>query len=125
MTYEIAIVVAPLSGDLADHAMRVDHELRGGTAIEGLVALQRLVERNDLGIHDIGDRQVIMQDRHHQLAIIATLRPKEPPGVVSFQTGSPADHAGSVDNEIRITPGSPYRRKLHCDGFGSGSLRGP
>src|SRR5271165_1715821 len=54
--------------------MRVDDELLGGPFVEVLVALRRLVEPNHGGVDRSGNLYLVMQDGHHQLAMIAHYR---------------------------------------------------
>src|SRR5687767_12419419 len=58
------------SGRLWDHAVRIDDELLRRAMIEHLIAAWRIVQRNDIDIHDLRDRHAIKQDRLHQLTIV-------------------------------------------------------
>src|SRR5215216_710030 len=55
---------------LGDHAVGVDDVLAGRALVELLVALGGLVERDHGRIHVPGDLHLVMQDRHHQLAVV-------------------------------------------------------
>src|SRR5450759_4236817 len=50
-----------LSG--GDHAVRVDDELAGGTLVEVPVPFGGLVDRDDGGVHRLGDVRLVVQDR--------------------------------------------------------------
>ena len=54
-----------------DHAMRVEDELFGSTLVEVLVALRGRLQRNDRGVDRLGDLHLVVQDRIHQLAVVA------------------------------------------------------
>src|SRR5437764_1234936 len=54
-----------------DHAMRVEDELLGSTLVEVHVALRGLLQRNDRGVDCLGDLHLVVQDRIHQLAMVA------------------------------------------------------
>jgi hypothetical protein len=50
--------------------MRVDDELLWRAVAEGFIGLWRVLERDDLGIHDLAQiGHPVPQDRHHQIAI--------------------------------------------------------
>src|SRR5215212_11994607 len=67
---------APLVRSLLDSlgalkvAMWVEHELLGRALVEVLVALRSLIERDDCGVDGPGDLGPIVEDRHHQLAVV-------------------------------------------------------
>src|SRR5919107_4417871 len=54
-----------------DHAVRVEDVLSGRALVEVLVALGRLVERDHGRVDVAGDLHLVVQDRHHQLAVVA------------------------------------------------------
>src|SRR5215218_6974415 len=53
-----------------DHAVGVDDVLAGRALVEVLVALGGLVERDHGRIHVLGDLHLVVQDGHHQLAVV-------------------------------------------------------
>src|SRR5207244_2791175 len=56
---------------VAEHPVRVEHVLRARSLIEGPVALWCLVERDHGGVHGLGDLAALVEDRVHQLAVVA------------------------------------------------------
>jgi hypothetical protein len=54
-----------------DHAMRVEDELFGSALVEVYVALGSLFQGNDGGVDRLGDLHLIVQDRIHQLPVVA------------------------------------------------------
>src|SRR5215203_2431933 len=50
--------------------MRIDNVLLRSTVIEILVALWRLVERNDLSVDGLGDLNLVVKDRLHQVPVV-------------------------------------------------------
>src|SRR5512132_4245626 len=57
----------PWSGD---HAVGVEDVLAGRALVEVLVPLRGLVERDHGRVDVLGDLHLVMQDRHHQLAVV-------------------------------------------------------
>ena len=51
--------------------MGVEYEFHGSSLVEIGIAFGRVFERDDLRIHDVGDGDAIVQDRLHELAIVA------------------------------------------------------
>src|SRR5882672_763518 len=54
-----------------DHLVRVDDEFLGRALVEILVALGGFVEGNDRRVDGLGDLYLVMQDGHHQIAVVA------------------------------------------------------
>src|SRR5512132_2920151 len=55
---------------LGDHAVGVDDVLAGRALVEVLVALGGLVERDHGRVDVLGDLHLVVQDGHHQLAVV-------------------------------------------------------
>jgi hypothetical protein len=55
----------------SDQAMRVEDELLGGALVEVHVTLRSLLQRNDCRVDRLGDLHLVVEDRHHQLTIVA------------------------------------------------------
>src|SRR5690349_6484760 len=53
-----------------DHVMRVEDVLLGRAAVEVLVSLRRLVQRNDGGVHRLGYLYFVMENALHELAVV-------------------------------------------------------
>src|SRR5690242_1661478 len=51
--------------------MRIEHELLGCALVEVLVALRGILQRNDCGVDRLGNLYLVIEDRHHQLAMVA------------------------------------------------------
>ena len=51
--------------------MRMKHQLLSGALVEFLVALGSLFQGNDGGVDRPGARHLVVQDRIHQLAVVA------------------------------------------------------
>src|SRR5215207_11650209 len=60
-----------LRRSLLDEAVRVEHELLGRSLVEVLVALRRVVERDDGGVDRLGDLHAIVEDRLHEPVVVA------------------------------------------------------
>src|SRR6266516_3044749 len=61
----------PVDGwSVGDQAVRVEDELLGGPFVEVLIALRRLVERDDSGVDIARDLHPVVKDRHHQLPVV-------------------------------------------------------
>ena len=80
--------VGGLSGG-RNHPVRIEDEFLRHTRIEGRVTLRRVLEFDDGRVHRIGDMGLVMQDAHHQPAVVfqhgalaggeaVALRPAEP-----------------------------------------------
>src|SRR3984885_4875939 len=68
MTVELLI---RQSGCLRQQAVRVEHEFGGDALIELGVAVRRILQADRFGIDDLCDRQPVIQQRHHELPIVA------------------------------------------------------
>src|SRR5687768_13066904 len=53
------------------HAVRVEDEFLGSALVEVLVALGGVVQGDDGGIDGLGDLDLVVQDGHHKLAVVA------------------------------------------------------
>src|ERR1039457_6188323 len=53
-----------------DEAVRIDDVLLGGSLVEVVVALRCILERDDGGVDRRRDVRPVVQDRHHQLAVV-------------------------------------------------------
>src|ERR1700722_2736810 len=69
----IMIVELPIgrSGRFGQQAVRVEHEFGGDALVEFGVTRRRILKTDCLGVDDLGDRQAIVQQREHELAIVA------------------------------------------------------
>src|SRR6266702_5103674 len=54
-----------------NHAMRVEDELFGSTLVEVHIALRGLLQSNDRSVDRLSDLHLVVQDRIHQLAMVA------------------------------------------------------
>src|SRR2546421_4642543 len=54
-----------------DHVMRVNHKFLGRAFVKVLVALGRVLQRNHRYVYRLGDLNLVVQNRHHQIAVVA------------------------------------------------------
>jgi len=58
------------SGRFLRRPVRIDNELFGGAFVEVSIPLRRLLQRNDGRIARFGGMNFVVQDRHHELAVV-------------------------------------------------------
>src|ERR1700743_1168773 len=65
-----AAASSPLRDSGLDQTVRVEHELLGNAAVEVLVTLRRVVERDDRGIDRLGDVRLVVEDHLHEAVVV-------------------------------------------------------
>ena len=53
-----------------DHAVGIEHEFLRRALVEVLVALDRLVQGHNGDVDGLGDFDLVVQDRHHELPVV-------------------------------------------------------
>src|SRR5215469_7672020 len=51
-------------------SVRIQHEFFGRTMVEVAVALRRILQSDHGSVNCLGDMHLVMQDAHHQLAVV-------------------------------------------------------
>src|SRR2546421_7144253 len=93
-----------------NHAMRVEDKLLGSPFVEVFIPLWSILQRDDRGVDCLGDLYLVIEDGHHQLAVIAhdrALAGGERKGLGPAQTQADAKLAN-----LRIFIDSPW---ITCD----------
>src|SRR5438128_149943 len=54
-----------------DHFVRIDDEFLGRAFVEILVALGSIIQRNHRRVYRLGDLDLVVEDGHHQIAVVA------------------------------------------------------
>jgi hypothetical protein len=58
------------SGRFLRRPVRIDNKLLGGAFVEVLIPLRSVIQRNDGRIACLGGMNLVVQDGHHQLAVV-------------------------------------------------------
>src|SRR6185295_2842358 len=57
-----------------DHLVRIQHKLLSGAFIEILISIWRFVQRNRSYVYRLGDLNLVIENRHHELPVILQYR---------------------------------------------------